>query len=290
MLKHPLWLAVIGLLLTGGALVYVQSQRCRPLPKFPSDLAPKLTVGNAVQRLPASATSPPAANAPASAAPARAWPQAPAPAPAPDAPDVFLPAHTFLPEQMPSTGPMVQSMFPADRPAPAPTLSPLLGEFWTSSIFLEAKQKGDEHIFTSFNKKPDDDKPLTLSFNNKPGIGPQYLLMKSEDTTFLGRVASRFSQTYPGLSDEEHVSEVLLGCQLEHRLSRRNKVFSAVEYARNPADLTSHRIRTQAAWEVLLDPDENLSLRSSILESSDYAPNREQAKNVNYNLNLIWKF
>ena len=63
-----------------------------------------------------------------------------------------------------------------------------------------------------------------------------------------------------------------------------------MEYVRDPAELGSHCVRTQAAWEVLLDPEENLSLRSAVLESSNYAPNREQAKNVNYNLNLIWKY
>ena len=51
-----------------------------------------------------------------------------------------------------------------------------------------------------------------------------------------------------------------------------------------------HRVRTQAAWEVLLDPERNVSLRTGILESSNKAPTGEQATNLNYTLDLIWKF
>jgi hypothetical protein len=149
---------------------------------------------------------------------------------------------------------------------------------------------GDDRGIAFMSKKPHEVEPLTFGVSNESGIGPQYLLIKDEDTTFLGRVAGRYCQPYPDWSEEERVSEVFLGCQFEHRLSRRNKVFSSVEYACDPADLGSHTLRTQAAWEVLLDPEETLSLRTAVLESSNYAPNREQAKNLDYSLNLSWKY
>ncbi len=181
-------------------------------------------------------------------------------------------------------------MLPADRPESAAPRLPPIAEFGTGSVFLELDRKGDDHMFAFFNKTPDEGTPLTLSVSNTSGIGPQYQFIKNEDTLFLGRAVGRFSQVYPGLSEEERVSELLLGCQFEHRLDQRNKVFSEVEYARDPADLGSCRVRTQAAWEVLLDAEENLRLRSAVLESTNYAPNREQAKSVNYSLDLIWKF
>jgi hypothetical protein len=242
-----------------------------------------MAIGNAAQRLSASEPSPPpATNATASAASARAYPQATALAPT--TPDIFFP----LPTQ--SDGPAVASMFRADRPDPAAPLSPPVRDLLTSSVFLESGRAGDDQILALLKKKPEEDEPLKFSVSNTSGIGPQYLLVKNEDTTFLGRLAGRYSQVYPGLSEEDRVSEVLLGCQFEHRLTRRNKVFSAVEYARDPADLGSHCVRTQAAWEVLMNPEETLSLRTAVLETSNYAPNREQANNVNYSLNLIWKF
>ncbi len=181
-------------------------------------------------------------------------------------------------------------MFPADRPDPAAPLFPPIGELWTSSVFQESSRAGDDPGLAFIHKQPVEDEPLTFNVSNASGVGPQYLLIKNEDTTFLGRVAGRYCQVCPGLSEDARVSEVLLGCQFEHRLSPRNKVFSAVEYAYDFADLGSHTLRTQAAWEVVLDPEETLSLRTAVLESSNYAPNREQAKNRDYSLNLIWKF
>jgi hypothetical protein len=174
-------------------------------------------------------------------------------------------------------------LFPADRSDPAAPLVPPVGELWTSSVFLKLDQAGDGPGLAFINKRLNNDQPLTFSGDNTSGIGPQCLLIKNEDTTFLGRVAGRYS-------DEARVSEVFFGCQLEQRLSGRNKIFSSVEYACDPADLGSHILRTQAAWEVLLDPEETLSLRTAVLESSNYAPNREQARNVDYSLNLTWKY
>ena len=184
----------------------------------------------------------------------------------------------------------VLDIFPADRPDPAAPLFPPTGELWTSSRFLESDRAGGDQRLAFSSKKPDEDEPLTLGLNNGSGIGPEYLLIKNEDTTFLGRVAGRYCEVHPGLSEEDRVSEVLFRCEFEHRLSRCNKLFSAVEYACDPADPGSRTLRTQAAWEVLLDPQETLSLRTAVLESSTYAPNREQTKTLDYTLDLSWKF
>jgi hypothetical protein len=276
MLKHPLWLVVLGLLVAGGAFVYVQSQRSRLLPEFPSEPTPNLAFGSAAQRLSTWETlPPPAADATAPAVAARAYPQATALTPT--VPDIFFPRLT------PNAGPAVPSMFSANRPDPAAPLFPPTGELWTGSGFLEFNRPGGDQIPDLSNKRPHEDQPLTLGGDNASGIGPQCLLIKDEDTTFLGRVAGRYS-------DAAQVSEVFLGCQFEHRLSLRNKVFSTVEYACDPTDLGSHTLRTQAAWEVLLDPEETLSLRTAVMESSTYAASREQAKNLDYSLSLTWKF
>ena len=121
-------------------------------------------------------------------------------------------------------------------------------------------------------------------------IGAACRLIENEDTTFRGRLGGGFSREYAGLAEGQRIPEVLMGVQVEHQMSRRNKILGAVEYARDVADFGRSRVRTQAAWEVLLDPDKNLSLRAGILESSNTAPNGERGKNLDYNLDMIWKF
>lgn len=99
-----------------------------------------------------------------------------------------------------------------------------------------------------------------------------------------------FSQEYAGLTEGQRVPEVLLGFQIEHQMSERNKVLGAMEYARDVTDSGRHRVRSEAAWEVLLDPDKNLSFRTGVLESTNTAPNGEHAKNLDYSLDFIWKY
>ena len=124
-----------------------------------------------------------------------------------------------------------------------------------------------------------------LGVNDTKDIGPQCPLVKTDETTLLARLGGGYCQAYPDLSDGKGIPEVLLGCQLEERLNRHNKVLGAVEYASDPADFGGHhRLRAKAAWEVLLDPDSRLSLRTSVVEAADYAPNGEQAKNLTCSL------
>jgi hypothetical protein len=267
----------MGLLATGGVLVYVQGHRSHPpqKPRLVEKANP--AARTPAPRLPAPKSLPPAvAKAIAPAAPASVCPQPIAPRKTPEI-DLRLPAPSlYLP---------VTEFFPSDRPNPTTPLSLEIGRLGTEGTLLELGRAGGA---IALPKKLDDDKPLKLNVSNMTDIGPQYPLIKSDDTTFLGRLAGGYSHDYPGAT--EGIVEVLFGCQLEHQLTHYNKVTGAVEYACDPIDFGRYRVRSQAAWEVLLDSDKNLSLRTSVLDSSNYAPKGEQAKNRNYSLDLIWKF
>jgi hypothetical protein len=130
----------------------------------------------------------------------------------------------------------------------------------------------------------------SLDVSDKPDIGLRCPLVKSQDTTFLGRLDGGISRDYAALAGGQQVPEFLLGAQAEHKFDQRNKVLGSVEYARDVTDPSRTRARSQAAWETLLDPDRNVSLRTGVLESSNKTPTGERAKNVDYSLDLIWKF
>ena len=63
-----------------------------------------------------------------------------------------------------------------------------------------------------------------------------------------------------------------------------------MEYAHDVTEYGRYRVRTKAAWEVLLDQEKNISLRTGMEESSARVPNGDQTKNLGYSLDLIWKF
>jgi hypothetical protein len=194
----------------------------------------------------------------------------------------------FFFQPPPGDSPSALGTLAEDRPDPAAWLLPEIGKPWTESIFSEPDRTGGGRVPDLLNRKPDGGGPPSPSGAD---LSPQFPFLKTDDTTFQGRLACGHAPPdSSGPWGGERITEVLLGCQLEHHLSPRNKVFGEADYACDPADVTRRQVRTQAAWEVLLDPEENLSLRTSVLESSISAPNREQAKSLNYSLNLMWKF
>jgi hypothetical protein len=219
----------------------------------------------------------------APAAPAEVSEQPPV-APSPTPATSITPAAPYSSEMWPG-------FFVADSPLWATPPLPDDGKLWTKSIYLEANPSSAGGKLSFINKKTDAEPVSGLTYANMSSdVGTQYPLIKNGDTTFLGRVAGGFSRDYTGLAEGQHIPEVFLGCQVEHQITQRHKILGAVEYAHDVTDFGRRRIRTLAAWEVLLDADKNVSLRTGVLESSNKTPTGEQATNLNYTVDLIWKF
>ena len=299
MSKKQLWLAVVGLAV-GAIVAYLQTDRSAPAPAPKPPVAPAANMAPAGQprRLPAAEPLPPVTLGAAPVAPARLpkpavvpqpIPVSPPPAP-PAPPSVPMVASTYEDAGQALSEPLSGFLTAADNPVWDLPLLPEDGKLWTRSIYLDAKPSAADQKLSFVNKKPESDPLQTLTFTNMTDVGTQYPLIKNGGTTFLGRVAGGLSRDYAGLAEGQRIPEVLFGCQFEHQLTQRQKILGAVEYARDVTDMGRHRVRTQAAWEVLLDADKNLSLRTGVLESSNKAPTGEQATNLNYTVDLIWKF
>ena len=191
----------------------------------------------------------------------------------------------------PRTEATVAQRFPGDPSYFGASSAPSVENLWNGSILPGPSPTAEGRLLGFLPKKPDADKTLTLGVNDTKDFGPQCPLVENDETTLLARLGGGYCQAYPDLSDGKGVPEVLLGCQIEERLNRHNKVLGAVEYASDPVDFGGHhRVRAKAAWEVVLDSDDRLSLHTSVVEDADYAPNGEQAKNLTYSLDLGWKF
>jgi len=277
-------------LLAGVVLAYLQMQKSVPPPtppKLPVASIAKPTAGDPPRQLTIPEVSPPIADAfTPPPIPARLPPEPVTPSPTPNipvAPPVPCDIVTFS-GVLPSDG------GPVDV---APPLLPDDGKLWTRSMHLELDQStsgGSNGKLTFLNKKPDDAAAPSLSVSNMSDVGTQYRFLKNGDTTFLGLVGGGFSKDYARLAEGQRIPEVLFGFQFEHQITQRHKILGGVEYARDVTDVGRYRVRTQAAWEVLLDAEKNVSLRTGVLENSNTAPSGEQAKNLNYTLDFIWKF
>ena len=134
----------------------------------------------------------------------------------------------------------------------------------------------------------DEFQPFNVRDTSDAGLG--YRLIKNENTTLIGRLGSGFSHEYGGPENGQYIPEMVFGVQLEHQISKRQKILGLVEYAPDVGDFLRYRIRTQAALEVLLDEEKNLSMRMGVLERYNSDPNGARPNDLDYALMLMWKF
>ena len=130
----------------------------------------------------------------------------------------------------------------------------------------------------------------TFNVRDTSDAGMGYRLIKNDGTTLIGRLGGGFSHEYGGPDNGMYVPEIVLGMQLEHQISKRQKILGLVEYAPDVSDFLRYRIRSQAALEIQLDDDKNLSLRLGVLEIYSCAPDGAQPNDLDYALMLMWKF
>lgn len=121
-------------------------------------------------------------------------------------------------------------------------------------------------------------------------IGVGYRIIDRENTTFIGRLGGGFSHEYGGPENGKYVPEAVFGLQFEWQFSKRQKFIGTMEYAPDVTCFTRYRLRTQAAWEVLLDEEKNLNLRIGLLERYNSVPNGARPNDLDYAMMLMWKF
>jgi putative salt-induced outer membrane protein YdiY len=143
-------------------------------------------------------------------------------------------------------------------------------------------------VFVHETIEYDRSQPFNVRDTSDAGVG--YRLIKTDVTTLIGRFGGGFSHEYGGPQNGEYIPEAVFGMQLECQVSKRQKLLAAVEYAPDVGDFDRYRIRTQAAWELLLDQERNLGLRMGVLERYNSLPNGARPNDLDYALMLMWKF
>jgi putative salt-induced outer membrane protein YdiY len=119
------------------------------------------------------------------------------------------------------------------------------------------------------------------------GLG--YEFIDTEATSFLGRCGGGWSREIGG-PDDDFVPEAVLGLDFEHQLSKRQKLTATVDYMPDVTDPDDFRLKSKAAWEMLLDAEMNLSLKVSALDRYDSTPHGAKPNDVDYSITLLWKF
>jgi hypothetical protein len=179
--------------------------------------------------------------------------------------------------------------------SPRNTPQPSGDKLWISSIRLEDQMPTEKVEMLDLKKslangKDKNDLFSSVKRTGEKNVGTACPLFQLEDTTVSGQFSGGFSNNYEGLKNGQEIPEFVFGFQVQHELDKRNKLLGIVEFGHDVMETTRSRVRTQAAWEVLLDQQKNVSLRTGVEKNTQKSTSGEQMKNVDCSVDLIWKF
>jgi len=123
--------------------------------------------------------------------------------------------------------------------------------------------------------------------------GASYTFIKDKWTLVKSRLGAGASAEF---SSQENtpgrwIPEGLVGLDLEHQFTDRQKFVSTVDYFPDLAEFARYRIRFRAAYEILVDPETNLTLRLGVQDRYDSKPGPNTLQNdIDYFATMILRF
>jgi hypothetical protein len=119
------------------------------------------------------------------------------------------------------------------------------------------------------------------------GVGYQFI--KTEKTILIGRVGIGATQEY-GSSDNRIHPELDLGIDFEHKFTDTQKFTLTFDYYADLLDISEYRIVGKAAYEILLDKDNGLTLKLGVEDRYDSSPGDAKRNDLDYFALLVFKF
>lgn len=108
--------------------------------------------------------------------------------------------------------------------------------------------------------------------------GPSYTFIREDDLTLRGRLGAGGSRTFGG-DDNKFRWEGLAGLDLIWQITERQNFFVTTEVYPSFRDRREFRTYTDAGYEILVDPEMNLSLRLGATHRYDSRPGPDTDKN-----------
>lgn len=119
-------------------------------------------------------------------------------------------------------------------------------------------------------------------------VGGGYEFIKNDKTTLLGRAGVGASREIGG-SDTSIRPEAVIGGDLTHNFTDRQRFTATADLFPDLDETGEFRFIGTAAYEILIDPENGLSLKLGVSDRYDSTPGSGQKKNdLDYFLLLVW--
>ncbi|MEI7687147.1 MAG: DUF481 domain-containing protein [Planctomycetota bacterium] len=119
--------------------------------------------------------------------------------------------------------------------------------------------------------------------------GCAYMFIKNDNSMVKGRLGFGGSQKFGG-PDTAFRPELDFGVDFDHKLNDRSKISGTADYFPSVLDLDTYRLEVRLAYEVIIDPTYNLTLKTGLLDRYDSQPAGKRPNDISYFATLLWKF
>jgi len=112
-------------------------------------------------------------------------------------------------------------------------------------------------------------------------------VVRDDVSSMYARLGTGTSREFNGPADE-WVPEAVWGLELERQLTERQKISCKMEFLPDWSDYGDFRYTAEAAWKIVLDEAQGLSLKLSARDRYDSTPNGALPNDLDYALLLLW--
>jgi hypothetical protein len=119
--------------------------------------------------------------------------------------------------------------------------------------------------------------------------GMAYQFLRTDDTFLRGRFGAGASKEL-GHEDARWIPEGLLGFDLDHKLTKRQRIVAAGDFYPDLGRLGQYRVRARAAWECQLDEAGCLTLRIGVQNRYDSNPGDAKRNDLDYFTTILYRF
>lgn len=142
-------------------------------------------------------------------------------------------------------------------------------------------------VYTDGSLELNEFRPYDFRVASHVGLGYQFV--KTASCSIRGRAGAGASREFGGPA-EEWIPEAQLGGDFEFRLSGRQKIVGSVDYYPDIGEWGKFRIVAKASYEILVDPDWNVTLKFGAQDIYDNHSRGGKFNDLDYFATLLWKF